>query len=107
MSLFNMFKRETVNEAIERFNVTEGGVLIDLRDPQDYEDGHIARAIQLSPSKLDQIDQYVQGKDTPIFLYCYSGVNSRISQGRLKDMGYTQVYNVGGINAYSGGRVKD
>lgn len=107
MSLFNMFKRETVNEAIDRFKATEGAVLIDLRDPQDYEEGHIAGSIQLSPSKLDQIANHVQGKETPIFLYCYSGVNSRIAQGRLQDMGYTQVNNVGGINAYSGGRVKD
>lgn len=41
-------------------------------------------------------------KDTPLFVYCYSGGRSRQAADILKGMGYTNVKNLGGIASYTG-----
>ena len=40
--------------------------------------------------------------DAPLFVYCPSGARSRQATLLLQQMGYTKVYNIGGITAYTG-----
>jgi rhodanese-related sulfurtransferase len=51
---------------------------------------------------LENIRLSVQNKDTPLFVYCYSGGRSRQAAQQLRAMGYTNVKNLGGIAAYRG-----
>lgn len=74
-------------------------LIIDVREPFEYESGHIEGAINVPPalllsnaSVLDNID-----KDTEIIVYCRTGSRSNASIQILKDMGFTNLIN--GINA--------
>ena len=44
----------------------------------------------------------IDNKATPIFVHCLSGARSRQAAAILKQMGYTNVKNIGGISAYAG-----
>ena len=48
------------------------------------------------------IASVIGGKDTPLFVYCYSGARSRQAAGALRRMGYSNVKNIGGIAAWKG-----
>lgn len=73
-------------------------IIIDVREPSEYEGGHVEGAINIPPaelmtgsSKLDSVP-----KDAPIILYCVSGSRSNVSQHMMENMGYTNITN--GIN---------
>lgn len=75
-----------------------GKLIIDVREPQEYADGHVAGAINLPPSKLmgDLPELVNVAKDTEIILYCRSGSRSNVAVQILKSKGYTNLIN--GIN---------
>lgn len=75
-----------------------GKLIIDVRESQEYADGHVAGAINLPPSKLmgDLPELTNIAKDTEIILYCRSGSRSNVAIQILKSKGYTNLVN--GIN---------
>lgn len=75
-----------------------GKLIIDVREPQEYADGHVEGAINLPPSKLmgDLPELANVAKDTEIILYCRSGSRSNVAIQILKSKGYTNLIN--GIN---------
>ncbi len=80
---------------------TQGVVLLDVRTPEEFAEGHIEGA-QLLP--YDEIaartDELPADKDTTIVVYCRSGRRSAIAAEELADMGYTAVYDLGGIQSW-------
>ena len=73
-------------------------VVIDVRTPQEYADGHIAGALNLDHSAIAQtISKANVAKDDTVILYCRSGRRSGIAQETLKKMGYLNVENYGGL----------
>lgn len=73
-------------------------IFIDVREPSEYNSGHVAGAINIPPSDLLAGAKKLQHipKDTEIVLYCLSGSRSNASMHILRDMGYTNLKN--GIN---------
>jgi len=74
-------------------------VIIDVREPFEYESGHVEGALNIPPadlisgiSALDRFD-----KDTELIIYCRTGSRSNASIQILKQMGFTNLIN--GINA--------
>ncbi|MBR4163908.1 MAG: rhodanese-like domain-containing protein, partial [Solobacterium sp.] len=45
-------------------------------------------------------------KDKKIYVYCLSGMRASRAVKQLRNMGYTNVKNIGGINSYKGKKVK-
>ena len=41
MGLFDFFKQEDINQGIEEYGSTAGAILLDVRIPQEYQEGHI------------------------------------------------------------------
>ncbi|HIT02685.1 MAG TPA: rhodanese-like domain-containing protein [Candidatus Enterenecus merdae] len=75
-------------------------VILDVRERDEYARGHIPRATLLPLSIFNeaQAAQAIPGgKDTQVLVYCQSGGRSRMAAEALADMGYTQVYDFGGI----------
>jgi phage shock protein E len=75
-------------------------IIIDVREPREFERGHVDGAINIPPKeimarspKLDEID-----KDSEIVLYCISGSRSNICARLLAGYGFTNVVN--GINQF-------
>lgn len=102
MGFFDLFKQSNINQGIEEYKRTDDAVLLDVRTPQEYQEGHIPESKNVPLQQLDNIASVAKNKDIPLFVYCYSGSRSRQVTGILQRMGYSKVNNIGGIAAYSG-----
>lgn len=102
MSFFDFFKPLNINKGLEEYKVTSNAVLLDVRTPQEYRESHIPESKNVSLQQLGKVTEIVKNKDIPLFVYCYSGTRNRQAIGMLRNMGYTNVNNIGGIASYSG-----
>lgn len=98
MGLLDALKRKDINEGIERFRKTEGAVLLDVREKDEYVQGHVPGSINLPLSRISSIP-YEKG--TILFVYCLSGARSSRACRWLDHNGYEAV-NIGGIADYHG-----
>ena len=102
MGLFDFLHGPDINQGVEEYGGLEGAVLLDVRTPQEYREGHIPGSINIPLQSLSTADQIPAGKDTPLFVYCHSGARSAQAVRLLAGMGYTNTKNIGGIAAYKG-----
>ena len=102
MGLFNFLKQPDINQGVKEFRQREGALLLDVRTPQEYREGHIPGSKNVPLQQLDKISSVADNQNTPLFVYCHSGARSRQATAMLQSMGYTNVTNIGGITAYSG-----
>ena len=102
MSFFDLFKQPDVNRGVKEFQRTSGAMLLDVRTPEEYRSGHIPGSKNISLQTIDRVGSVAENKDTALYVYCQSGARSRQAVGVLKQMGYTNVNNIGGIAAYAG-----
>ena len=102
MGIFDFFKQPDINQGVQEYKNTAGAVLLDVRSPQEYREGHIPGSQNLPLQQLDKVEEVTENKDTVLYVYCHSGARSRQAVSLLKHMGYTNVHNIGGIAAYSG-----
>lgn len=102
MSIFDFFKQPDINKGLKEYAETENAVLLDVRTPQEYGEGHIPGSKNVPLQTLDKVRLVVENKDAELFVYCYSGARSKQAAVVLGQMGYTNVQNIGGIAAYHG-----
>ena len=102
MGLLNFLKGPDINQGVREFGATPGAVLLDVRTPQEYREGHIPGSVNAPLQSLSAQGAVPAGKDVPLFVYCHSGARSRQAAGLLGRMGYTNIKNIGGIAAYTG-----
>ena len=102
MGFLSFLTGGNINEGVKKYNETPGAYLIDVREPGEYSQGHIPGSKNVPLSRVHIVGNFVKDKDTPVFVYCLSGGRSSQAAGRLKEMGFTNVNNIGGINSYKG-----
>ena len=102
MGFFDLFKQNDINQGVKDYHNIPGAVLLDVRTPQEYREGHIPGSKNLPLQTIDKVDSIVENKDTVLYVYCYSGGRSRQATAMLQHMGYANIQNIGGITAYSG-----
>ena len=102
MSFLNFLKGPDIDRGFRQYSQVPGAVLLDVRTPQEYREGHIPGSINVPLQSLDRAKTLPAGKDTPLFVYCYSGARSRQAVALLTRMGYVNIKNIGGIAAYTG-----
>lgn len=74
-------------------------ILLDVRTLEEYNAQHIVDAISLPLNELDEkASSILQILDQPIVLYCRSGNRSAQAAKLLIEKGYTNIYDLGGIN---------
>ncbi len=74
-----------------------GAILLDVRSPQEYEEGHLDGAILLPEYELkENANQILKNKKEVIIVYCSSGIRSKKAQKELMELGYEYVYNLKG-----------
>lgn len=79
--------------------VKDGAVLVDVRTLAEYKSGHLDEAVNLPVETIaDTIGNEISDKDTKIVLYCRSGNRSATAGQTLIDMGYKNVYDMGGMS---------
>ena len=102
MGIFDFFKHPDINQGVQEYKNAAGAVLLDVRTPQEYREGHIPGSQNVPLQQLDKVEEVTENKDTVLYVYCRSGARSRQVVSLLQAMGYTNVRNIGGIAAYSG-----
>ena len=102
MGIFDFFKHPDINQGVQEFKNAAGAVLLDVRSPQEYREGHIPGSQNVPLQQLDKVEEVTDNIDTILYVYCHSGARSRQAVSLLQAMGYTNVHNIGGIAAYSG-----
>ena len=102
MGFFDFLKGPDINQGVKEYNATDGAVLLDVRTPDEYRQGHIPGSKNLPLQSIDKVERMIENKATPIFVHCLSGARSRQAAAVLQQMGYTNVKNIGGIASYTG-----
>lgn len=93
------YKTITTKEAYDIMNTSVDITIIDVRTNSEYESGHIKNAINIPLDEIENsIDAFVSDKERTILVYCKSGSRSELASEKLLSLGYTNVYNFGGIN---------
>jgi phage shock protein E len=85
-----------VQEAQEALN--NGARLIDVRQPDEYADGHAPHSQNIPHDELaNQLEELGNDKSQPIVVYCRSGARSSYAKDLLEAKGFTNVINAGGL----------
>ena len=80
---------------------TPGMMLVDVRRADEYETSHIPGAILIPNESIgDHGPAELPDHDAPIIVYCRTGVRSAEAAKKLADLGYTAVYDMGGIQSW-------
>src|SRR5579864_4847473 len=79
-----------------------GTVLVDVRESDEWRQGHIPQALGIPRGFLElRIKEKVPDHKAPVILQCASGTRSLLAARALREMGYENVYNLnGGFNAW-------
>lgn len=76
-----------------------GAKVIDVRTPEEFRRDHLPGAVNVPLHEVDEgIGKVAPDKAQPLLLHCLSGGRSGIAARRLRQMGYQQVYNLGGYS---------
>ncbi|NCA92077.1 pyridine nucleotide-disulfide oxidoreductase, partial [bacterium] len=95
--IYSMAYAQDIDKIIE-----SGGLLLDVRTPFEYENGHIEGSLNLELDTLrDNLDKITVYKDTPIYVTCRVGLRAYMAIKILRANGFTKLYNLsGGYSTY-------
>lgn len=102
MGILGLFAKPATDEGVKEYMETHGAVLLDVRTPQEYAEGHIPESRNIPLDTLELVEDNIPDMNTPIFVYCHSGARSSQASVLLERMGYSRVKNIGGITGYHG-----
>ena len=93
-----MFQQITVQEAKQIMDTQPSAVILDVREQEEFDAGHIPSAILLPHGNIvAEAEQVLPDKNQRILVYCRSGRRSKIAAQALAELGYTDVLEFGGI----------
>lgn len=92
------YRKITAEEAYRMMNEADSVLILDVRTEEEYEEQHIPDAVLIPDYELSQrAETELTDKDALILVYCRSGRRSANAASELVGMGYTNVYDFGGI----------
>ena len=96
----NAYQQITADQAKDMMDSQSDYLILDVREADEYESGHIPGAVLFPVGSIDResTEQLIPDKDTLLLVYCRSGNRSKTAALALAELGYTQVYEFGGIN---------
>ena len=84
-------------DAHERLESSDGPLFVDVREPDEWDEGHIPGAIYTGRGRLEQrIEGLVPDKSRQLVVYCSAGSRSAFAAKVLEDLGYVNVVNLAG-----------
>ena len=92
--------QQITQEAAKEMMDTQEVLILDVREQHEYDSGHIPGAVLLPVGTIaeDTAAAVIDDLDTTVLVYCRSGNRSKTASQALADLGYTNVYEFGGIN---------
>ena len=89
----------TAEEAKQIMDTEEGYIILDVREQDEYDVGHIPEAILIPYTQIgEKANEMLPDKDQLILVYCRSGRRSKIAAEALVELGYTNIKEFGGIS---------
>lgn len=81
---------------------TQDVIILDVREQDEYDIGHIPGAVLLPVGTIDEetAAEVIPEKDSTVLVYCRSGNRSKTASSALAELGYTNIYEFGGINTW-------
>ena len=93
-----MYQQITQEEAKKIMDSGELHIVLDVREQDEFDEGHIPNAILIPYTEIDaKAEGILTDKDAQILVYCRSGRRSKIAAESLANLGYTNVKEFGGI----------
>ena len=94
--------QQITQEAAKEMMDTQEVLILDVREQHEYDSGHIPGAVLLPVGTItkDTASAVIDDLDTVVLVYCRSGNRSKTASQALVDIGYTNVYEFGGINTW-------
>ncbi|MBP3493488.1 MAG: rhodanese-like domain-containing protein [Oscillospiraceae bacterium] len=89
-------------EEAKRMMDTQNVIILDVREQHEYEASRIPDAVLLPVGTIDEESAaaVIPEKDSVVLVYCRSGNRSKTASSALAELGYTQIYEFGGINTW-------
>ena len=101
MAEIKEIKGDAIKKIVEDKKEKENYLIIDVRSPEEYAEGHINFAINMPLDTFkDHLSEISDWKDKNIIVYCNSGKMSEEAADILISNGFTKVYNGEGIKQY-------
>ena len=97
----NDYQQISQEEAKEMMD-TQDVIILDVREHDEYDSGHIPGAVLLPVGTIDEetAAEVIPEKDSTVLVYCRSGNRSKTASSALAELGYTNIYEFGGINTW-------
>lgn len=93
-----MYEQITAEEAKKIMDSGEEHIILDTREQDEFDEGHIPGAILIPYTEIEnKAEEMLHDKDKLILVYCRSGRRSKIAAESLSKLGYTNVKEFGGI----------
>ena len=93
-----MYEQITPEEAKNIMDLGEEHIILDTREQEEFDDGHIPNAILIPYTEIEnKAEEMLPDKEKLILVYCRSGRRSKIAAENLVKLGYTNVKEFGGI----------
>ena len=89
-------------EAASMMERDDGHIIVDVRRQDEYDEGHIPGAVCIPNESIPPAPELLCDKDRIILVYCRSGRRSKEAAQKLADLGYSNVYEFGGIIDWKG-----
>ena len=97
-SSYNQITQEAAKEMMD----TQEVIILDVREQDEYDSGHIPGAVLLPVGSIDETTaaEVIPEKDSTVLVYCRSGNRSKTASSTLAELGYTNIYEFGGSNTW-------
>ena len=97
-SSYQQISQEEAKEMMDAQEV----IILDVREQDEYDSGHIPGAVLLPVGTIDEetAAEVIPEKDSTVLVYCRSGNRSKTASSALAELGYTNIYEFGGINTW-------
>ena len=94
--------QQITQEAAKEMMDTQEVLILDVREQHEYDSGHIPGAVLLPVGTItkDTAADVIDDLDTVVLVYCRSGNRSKTASQALVDLGYTNIYEFGGITTW-------
>ena len=99
----NSYKQISMDEAVTMMAEETDYIILDVRTPEEFAEKHILNAINVPNETIGENEiPELPRKDQMILVYCRSGNRSKQASEKLVKLGYTNIYEFGGINDWTG-----
>ena len=94
--------RQISQEEAKQMMDTRDVIILDVREQDEFDAGHIPGAVLLSVGRIseDTAAAVIPSQDAQVLVYCRSGNRSKTASAALAELGYTNIYEFGGINTW-------